>query len=70
MIFQIENKYLLLLKQKSTPNLNELINKTKLYLTNSIDGLQNLKFTYNDDSVSKNKLDKLIEKIQMIIKSK
>tara|TARA_B100001175_G_C19166514_1_gene475409 strand:- start:75 stop:581 length:507 start_codon:yes stop_codon:yes gene_type:complete len=60
------------IKEKETRNINnffkesndKILKKFYIKLTNSIEGLNNLKLTYNDDLSIKTTIDLLIQKIQ------
>ena len=70
LINNLDSKYKQLIRKKNTISNNKLINTIQLYLKNCIDGLQNMKHTYKDDTENINKLDDIISKIKVILNLK
>ena len=70
LINNLDSDYKKLIRKKNTVSNNRLINTVQLYLRNSIDGLENMKHTYKDDTENINKLDDIILKIKVILNLK
>lgn len=70
LINNVDSNYKQLLRIKNTVSNNKLINTIQLYLRNCIDGLENMKHTYKDDTENINKLDDIISKIKVILNLK
>ena len=71
LINTIDTNYKTLIrKTKTTPANNKLINTIQLYLTNAVDGLENMKLTYKDDKEYTSKIDTINYNIRQIINLK
>ena len=70
LINNVDSTYKQLIRKKNTVSNNRLINTIQLYLRNCIDGLENMKHTYKDDTENINKLDDIILKIKAILNLK
>jgi len=70
LINNVDSDYKKLIRKRNTVSNNKLINTIQLYLRNSIDGLENMKHTYKDDTENINKLDNIISKIKVILNLK
>ena len=71
LINTIDTNYKTLIrKTKTTPANNKLINTIQLYLTNAVDGLENMKLTYKDDKEYTSKIDTINDNIRQIINLK